>query len=105
MQERGRIQEGMIADIVVFHPENFRDNSTYENGSIPSTGMKSVVVNGTVVLKDDTVVMDAFPGQPIRYEPESKPRFEPVSEEAWEGMYMTGTPHLEDGEFALPEGH
>jgi N-acyl-D-glutamate deacylase len=48
--------------------------------------------------------MDVFPGQPIRFEPESKPRFVPVSEEAWEGMYMTGTPHLEGGEFATPEG-
>jgi N-acyl-D-glutamate deacylase len=66
--------------------------------------MKSVIVNGTVVLEDDAVIMDAFPGQPIRFEPESKPRFEPVSEEAWEGMYMTGTPHLEDGEFATPKG-
>jgi len=103
MQERGRIQEGMIADIVVFHPEKFTDNATYQNGSLPSTGMKSVLVNGTVVLKDDTVIMDVFPGQPIRFEPESKPRFEPVSEEGWEGMYMTGTPHLEEGEFALPE--
>jgi len=105
MQERGRIQEGMIADIVVFHPEKFTDNSTYENGSLPSTGMKAVVVNGTVALEDDTVIMDAFAGQPIRYEPEGKPRFEPVSEEIWEGLYMTGTPHLEDGEFALPQGN
>jgi N-acyl-D-glutamate deacylase len=48
--------------------------------------------------------MDVFPGQPIRFAPQSKPRFEPVSEENWEGMYMTGTPHLEDGEFATPTG-
>jgi N-acyl-D-glutamate deacylase len=102
MQERGRIQKGMIADIVVFHPEHFTDNATYENGSLPSTGMKSVVINGTVVLKDDSVIMGVFPGQPIRFEPQDEPRFEPLSEEAWEGMYMTGTPHLEGGEFALP---
>ena len=30
MQERGRIQTGMVADIVVFDPELFTDNSTYE---------------------------------------------------------------------------
>jgi cytosine/adenosine deaminase-related metal-dependent hydrolase len=104
MQERGRIQKGMVADIVVFHPEEFRDNSTYQNGSIPSTGMKAVLVNGTVVLEDDTINTGVFPGQPIRFEPESKPRFEPVSVEAWEGTYMTGTPHLENGEFAPPDG-
>jgi N-acyl-D-glutamate deacylase len=103
MQERGRIQKGMIADIVVFHPRNFKDNSTYQNGSLPSTGMKAVLVNGTAVLEDDTINMNVFPGQPIRFEPESKPRFEPVSVEAWEGVYMTGTPHLEHGEFA-PHG-
>ena len=48
MQERGRIQAGMVADIVVFDPELFRDNSTYEKGAIPSTGMKAVIVNGQV---------------------------------------------------------
>ncbi len=99
MQERGRIQKGMVADIVVFHPEKFTDNSTYQNGSIPSTGMKSVVVNGSVVLQDDKVLSNVFPGQPIRFEPEDKPRFEPLSLEAWEAAYMTGTPHLEDAEF------
>jgi len=104
MQERGRMQEGMIADIVVFHPEEFRDNSTYVNGSIPSTGMKAVLVNGTVVLEDDSVKADVFPGQPIRFEPQSKPRFEPVSVETWQDTYMIRTPHLDKGEFALPKG-
>ena len=104
MQERGRMQEGMIADIVVFHPKEFKDNSTYVNGSLPSTGMKAVLVKGTVVLEDDSVKLDVFPGQPIRFEPEAKPRFEPISVETWEATYMTGTPHLEEGEFALPQG-
>jgi N-acyl-D-aspartate/D-glutamate deacylase len=103
MQERGRLQEGMVADIVVFHPEKFTDNATYQNGSLPSTGMKSVLVNGTVVLEDDQIKAGVFPGQPIRFEPEGKPRFEAVSLEAWEGMYMTGAPHLEHGEFASPQ--
>jgi N-acyl-D-glutamate deacylase len=54
------------------------------------------------VLEDDNIKMDVFPGQPIRFEPESKPRFEPLSVEEWEGVYMTGTPHLEKAEFAPP---
>jgi len=104
MQERGRLQKGMIADIVVFHPEEFKDNSTYTSGSLPSTGMKAVLVNGTVVLEDDSVKLDVFPGQPIRFEPEAKPRFEPISVETWKDMYMTGTPPLDKGEFAKPQG-
>ena len=66
--------------------------------------MKAVLVNGTVVLEDDAIKVDVFPGQPIRFEPETRPRFEAVSVEAWEGTYMTPTPHLEKSEFALPDG-
>ena len=46
MQERGRIQTGMAADIVVFDPALVTDNSSYDNGAIPSTGFKAVIVNG-----------------------------------------------------------
>jgi len=28
MQERGRVQEGMVADLVVFDPERVTENST-----------------------------------------------------------------------------
>ena len=89
MQERGRIQKGMVADIVVFDPETFRDNSTYQKGAIPSTGMKAVIVNGQVALKDDKV-LPVFAGQPIRFEPEAKPRFEPISVEGWNNTFSTG---------------
>jgi N-acyl-D-glutamate deacylase len=91
MQKRGRIQTGMVADIVVFDPELFRDNSTYENGAIPSTGMKAVIVNGQVTVRDDQV-LPVFAGQPIRFEPEDKPRFVPISVESWNAEFSTGMP-------------
>jgi len=93
MQERGRIQTGMVADIVVFDPELFRDNSTYEKGSAPSTGMKAVIVNGKVTVRDDKV-LPVFAGQPIRFEPEAKPRFVRITEEGWNNQYSTGMPDL-----------
>ena len=106
MQERGRIQAGMVADIVVFDPETFTDNSTYENGAIPSTGMKAVIVNGQTVLRED-VLLPVFPGQPIRFEPEDKPRFEPISEATWNAEFSTGTPMPNDfsGVFPAGDGH
>jgi N-acyl-D-glutamate deacylase len=91
MQERGRIQTGMVADIVVFDPELFRDNSTYDKGNTPSTGMKAVIVNGKVTVRDD-VLLPVFAGQPIRFEPEAKPRFEPISVESWNAEFSTGMP-------------
>ena len=65
---KGRMQEGMDADIVVFDPDTVRDNSAYEPGmgAIPTTGMPYVLVNGTVVVKD-SVVQKVFPGKPIRF--------------------------------------
>ncbi|TWU28395.1 amidohydrolase family protein [Bythopirellula polymerisocia] len=102
MQERGRIQKGMVADIVVFDPELFRDNSTYQQGAIPSTGMKAVIVNGQVVVRDD-VLLPVFPGQPIRFEPEAKPRFEPISAEAWNAEFSTGMPLPSDFSGGFPE--
>jgi N-acyl-D-glutamate deacylase len=104
MQERGRIQTGMVADIVVFDPETFTDNSTYEKGAVPSTGMKAVIVNGQVTVRDD-VVLPVFAGQPIRFDPEDKPRFVPISEAAWNAQFSTGMPGDFTGAFPVDGGN
>ncbi|RLQ20557.1 hydrolase [Seongchinamella sediminis] len=103
MQERGRIQKGMVADIVVFDPERFTDNSTYEKGAVPSTGMKAVIVNGQVALRDDKV-LPVFAGQPIRFEPEAKPRFVPISLDSWNSEFTTGMPDTFTGAFPKDGG-
>jgi N-acyl-D-glutamate deacylase len=82
MQERGRLQEGMIADITIFDPETVTDKATYETGTLPSEGIPYVVVNGTVVVKDSQVLKSVNPGQPIRFERE-KSRFEPITIANW----------------------
>ena len=88
MKVRGRMQENMVADIVVFDPENVTDNSTYANGHVPSTGIPYVVVNGTIVVKDSVVLKGVNPGQPIRFEPEA-PRFtKPFTVESWEEEFL-----------------
>ena len=86
MQERGRMQEGMVADITIFDPDKVTDNATYEKGTLPSTGIPFVVVNGTIVVKDSKVLKGINPGQPIRYEP-VKSRFEPLTLEGWHNTY------------------
>jgi hypothetical protein len=80
MQVRGRMQEGMVADIVVFDPETVTDNAGYGVGTNgrPSTGIPYVLVNGTIMVRDSEVVNGVFPGQPIRYPEESQGRFEPL---------------------------
>ena len=83
MKVRGRMQEGMVADITIFDPDTVTDNATYkmgENGR-PSTGIPYVLVNGTIMVRDSKVVDGVFPGQAIRFEPEPAGRFEPLVKE------------------------
>ena len=82
MQQRGRLQEGMIADITVFDPETVTDRATYEKGTLPSQGIPYVVVNGTLVVRESKVLKGVNPGQPIRFEPENS-RFEPITIGNW----------------------
>ena len=86
MQLRGRMQEGMVADITMFDPETVRDNATYATGTLPSSGIEHVIVNGTLVMKDQKPLKGVNPGQPIRFEP-VKSRFEPLTVESWQNAF------------------
>jgi len=86
MQVRGRMQKGMVADITIFDPETVTDNSTYAKGTLPSTGIQHVIVNGTLVMKDQEPLKGVNPGQPIRFDP-VKSRFEPLTEKGWEKTF------------------
>ncbi len=86
MQVRGRMQEGMVADITMFDPETVRDNSTYAKGTLPSTGIINVIVNGVIVMKDQNPLKGVNPGQPIRFEPVDS-RLEPLTVESWEKSF------------------
>jgi len=83
MQVRGRIQEGMVADITIFDPETVTDNATYAQGTLPSTGIPHVIVNGIVVMRDSEPINRFDAGQPIRFEVQDKGHFEPLTEEGW----------------------
>ncbi len=83
MKVRGRIQEGMVADITIFDPQTVTDNATYEQGTLPSTGIPHVIVNGIVVMKDSEPLPAFDAGQPIRFEPQKSGRFEPLNVESW----------------------
>jgi N-acyl-D-amino-acid deacylase len=52
IRQRGVLQPGYYADVVVFDPAKIADLATYEKPHQYSTGMMDVFVNGTQVLKD-----------------------------------------------------
>jgi N-acyl-D-amino-acid deacylase len=49
---RGRIEEGYFADIVVFDPAQIADRATYEAPHQYAVGVRDVVVNGVITLRD-----------------------------------------------------
>ncbi len=49
---RGRLAEGMFADVVAFDPATIADRATYEHPHRYAVGMRHVFVNGVQVLRD-----------------------------------------------------
>ena len=63
---KGRIGQGMDADMVVFNADTVVDNSTYEEPSLPPTGIEYVVVGGTAVVDGGEIVEGVTPGMGVR---------------------------------------
>jgi N-acyl-D-amino-acid deacylase len=62
LTDRGIIQEGARADIVVFNADTVADEATFADPHRYPTGIPYVVVNGQIVI-DDGVHTGALPGQ------------------------------------------
>jgi N-acyl-D-aspartate/D-glutamate deacylase len=65
LRDRGWIARGAAADIVVFDPATIEDRATFEDPFRYPTGIKAVLVNGVVTLRDD-VRPDTRGGRPLR---------------------------------------
>lgn len=66
MKKKGRIQNGSDADITIFDPDWIIDKATYDDPSRFSDGIKYVIVNGSVIVKNGALVENTFPGKPVR---------------------------------------
>src|SRR6267154_109827 len=64
-RQKGRLQEGADADIVVFDAGTISDRSTFEKPMEPSVGVRYLVVGGTVIVDEGKIVPDLFPGRAL----------------------------------------
>jgi N-acyl-D-aspartate/D-glutamate deacylase len=64
-RQKGRLQEGADADIVVFNVSTITDRSTFEKPMEPSVGVRYLVVAGTLIVDEGKIVPDVFPGRPL----------------------------------------
>lgn len=63
--DRGRISIGLAADVIVFDYENLRDRADFRDPAAISEGIRHVIVNGEMVLKDGAFT-GARPGRVLR---------------------------------------
>jgi N-acyl-D-amino-acid deacylase len=63
--DRGFLQPGYFADIVVFNPATIQDHATFEQPHQYATGVEQVFVNGTQVLRNGNHT-GAMPGKFVR---------------------------------------
>ena len=61
--QKGRLQEGADADIVVFDAQSISDRSTFEKPMEHSVGVKYLFVGGTTLIDNGEMLPNVFPGQ------------------------------------------
>ncbi len=64
-RQKGRLQEGSDADIVVFDAATISDRSTFAKPMEPSVGVHYLVVSGTVVVDEGKIAPGVFPGRAL----------------------------------------
>jgi dihydroorotase len=66
MRNKGRIRIGADADLTIFDAQTIGDRATFQEPAQESTGVKYVIVNGVMIVKDGRLQANVNPGGPIR---------------------------------------
>jgi len=66
MRDKGRIRVGADADVTIFDAAHIIDRATYREPSLPSEGIRDVLVNGVPVVRMGKFVTGVAPGRAVR---------------------------------------
>ena len=66
LSDRGILKPGNAADMVLFHPDEFKDNATFKTPHAKASGIRSVFVNGVLSFHNGELLRRAGKGLKIR---------------------------------------
>jgi N-acyl-D-aspartate/D-glutamate deacylase len=66
MRNKGRIRPGADADLTIFDPQTVSDRSTFQEPAKYAEGVRFVIVNGVVIVRDGQLQSNVHPGRPVR---------------------------------------
>jgi len=66
MKNKGRIRVGADADLTIFDARSISDKSTFQDPAQYAEGIKFVMVNGVLIVKDGQLQSDLHPGRRVR---------------------------------------
>jgi N-acyl-D-aspartate/D-glutamate deacylase len=66
MKNKGRIRVGADADLTIFDPQTVTDRSTFQEPAKYAEGIRFVIVNGVLVVKEGQLQTGVHPGRPVR---------------------------------------
>ena len=66
MKNKGRIRVGADADLTIFDARSITDKSTFQDAAQYAEGIRFVMVNGVLIVKDGQLQSDLHPGRPVR---------------------------------------
>ena len=66
MKNKGRIRIGADADLTIFDSQSIADKSTFQEPAKYAEGIKFVLVNGVLIVRDGQLQSNVYPGRPIR---------------------------------------
>jgi N-acyl-D-amino-acid deacylase len=67
LTDRGYLKPGYFADLVVFDPKTFRDTATFDKPHQYAAGVKWVLVNGRIAVKDGKYQEGVLGGRALRH--------------------------------------
>lgn len=71
LNNKGRIEIGLDADLVIFNPDTILDKATFENPTEPPNGIDFVILNGKIVVENNEIIENRV-GRVIRRQELSK---------------------------------